>query len=81
MTGMEQRDALPEALVCAGETGFVSGHRVSRGEFEIQDIASQAVSWLCAPKPGETWWDTCAGKAENWCISDLMENKGIDLGE
>ncbi len=28
---------------------------------EIQDIASQCVGHLCAPKPGEHWWDLCAG--------------------
>jgi 16S rRNA (cytosine967-C5)-methyltransferase len=29
--------------------------------FEIQDLASQCVSVACAPKPGEIWWDVCAG--------------------
>lgn len=28
---------------------------------EVQDIASQAVGLACAPKPGEYWWDVCAG--------------------
>lgn len=28
---------------------------------EIQDIASQCVGLLCAPKPGEHCWDLCAG--------------------
>jgi 16S rRNA (cytosine967-C5)-methyltransferase len=48
------------------------------GEFEIQDIASQAVGLLCAPKPGETWWDACAGEGGKLLhLSDLMENKGL----
>lgn len=29
--------------------------------FETQDLASQCVSAACAPEPGGTWWDVCAG--------------------
>lgn len=32
-----------------------------RSGFEIQDINSQAVGLFAAPKPGEKWWDVCAG--------------------
>jgi 16S rRNA (cytosine967-C5)-methyltransferase len=48
------------------------------GEFEIQDIASQMVGWLCAPQPGETWWDACAGEGgKTLHLSDLMRNQGL----
>ena len=48
------------------------------GEFEVQDIASQAVSLLCAPQPGETWWDACAGEGGKLLhLSELMQNKGL----
>jgi 16S rRNA (cytosine967-C5)-methyltransferase len=48
------------------------------GEFEIQDLASQLVSLACAPRPGETWWDTCAGEGgKTMYLSDLMQNKGL----
>jgi 16S rRNA (cytosine967-C5)-methyltransferase len=48
------------------------------GEFELQDIASQAVGLLCAPKSGETWWDACAGEGgKTLHLSDLMQNKGM----
>ncbi len=78
MPGMEQREALPNALVYAGEMDLFRTPEFHAGEFEIQDIASQAVSWLCAPKPGETWWDTCAGEGGKLVhLSDLMENKGL----
>ncbi|HET7535546.1 MAG TPA: RsmB/NOP family class I SAM-dependent RNA methyltransferase, partial [Candidatus Didemnitutus sp.] len=47
------------------------------GEFEIQDLASQLVGHACAPQPGETWWDTCAGEGgKTMHLSDLMQNKG-----
>jgi 16S rRNA (cytosine967-C5)-methyltransferase len=78
LPGMEKRDALPDALVYAGEIDLFRTPEFHAGEFEIQDIASQAVSWLCAPKPGETWWDTCAGEGGKLVhLSDLMQNKGL----
>ncbi len=33
----------------------------SSGQFEVQDIASQAVGVVAAPKVGSDWWDACAG--------------------
>ena len=48
------------------------------GEFELQDINSQIVSLVCAAKPGETWWDACAGEGgKTLHLSSLMENKGL----
>jgi 16S rRNA (cytosine967-C5)-methyltransferase len=49
-----------------------------RGAFEIQDLASQLVGHACAPKPGETWWDACAGEGGKLLhLADLMGNKGV----
>jgi 16S rRNA (cytosine967-C5)-methyltransferase len=48
------------------------------GEFEIQDLASQLVGHACAPQPGETWWDACAGEGgKTMHLSDLMQGKGM----
>jgi len=48
------------------------------GEFELQDISSQAVGLICAPRPGDTWWDACAGEGgKTLHLSDLMGNKGL----
>lgn len=48
------------------------------GKFELQDISSQAVALACAPQPGETWWDACAGEGgKTLHLSDLMRNKGL----
>ena len=48
------------------------------GEFEIQDISSQAVGLVCAPKARETWWDACAGEGGKMLhLSELMENRGL----
>ena len=48
------------------------------GEFEVQDITSQAVGLVSNPQPGETWWDACAGEGGKLLhLSDLMQNKGL----
>jgi 16S rRNA (cytosine967-C5)-methyltransferase len=78
LPGADPSNAWPDALVYAGETDLFKTPEFHAGEFEIQDIASQAVGWLCDPKPGETWWDTCAGEGGKLLhLSDLMQNKGL----
>jgi len=48
------------------------------GRFEIQDLASQLVGLACAPQPGETWWDACAGEGGKMLhLADLMQNRGL----
>jgi len=48
------------------------------GRFEIQDLASQLVGHACAPQPGQTWWDACAGEGgKTLHLADLMQNKGL----
>jgi len=69
---------LPDAMLYEGEEDLFRRAEFHAGEFEVQDIASQAVGWLCDPKPGETWWDACAGEGGKMLhLSDLMENKGL----
>lgn len=50
----------------------------TRGELEIQDIASQAVALVCDPDPGERWWDACAGAGgKSLHLATLMKGKGV----
>lgn len=73
-----EKTLLPDAVHYKGEEDLFQRAEFHAGEFEIQDIASQAVGWLCAPKPGETWWDTCAGEGgKTLHLSALMQNKGL----
>jgi 16S rRNA (cytosine967-C5)-methyltransferase len=73
-----EKTLLPDAIHYKGEEDLFTRPEFHAGEFEIQDIASQAVGWLCAPKPGETWWDACAGEGgKTMHLSALMENKGL----
>ncbi len=73
-----EKTLLPDAIHYKGEEDLFQRAEFHSGEFEIQDIASQAVGWLCAPQPGETWWDTCAGEGgKTLHLSALMQNKGL----
>jgi 16S rRNA (cytosine967-C5)-methyltransferase len=71
-------EALPDALEYIGEKDLFRTPQFHNGDFELQDVSSQAVSLICNPKPGQTWWDTCAGEGGKLLhLSDLMENKGM----
>jgi len=78
LAGTLDPPALPDAVLYEGEEDLFRRTEFHAGEFEVQDIASQAVSRLCDPTPGETWWDTCAGEGGKMLhLSDLMGNKGL----
>ena len=69
---------LPDALVYAGAQDLFRTPEFHAGEFELQDISSQAVGFICGPQPGETWWDACSGEGGKLLhLSELMENKGL----
>jgi 16S rRNA (cytosine967-C5)-methyltransferase len=47
------------------------------GLMEIQDLASQAVGIVCAPRAGERWWDACCGSGGKALhLADLMGETG-----
>ena len=76
-----QLSALSPQLSAFTYTGLKDLYRTPEfqgGEFEIQDLASQLVGHACAPQPGETWWDACAGEGgKTMHLADLMQNKGL----
>ncbi|WP_414659943.1 RsmB/NOP family class I SAM-dependent RNA methyltransferase [Horticoccus sp. 23ND18S-11] len=73
----EATDHAPDALRFTGTQDLFKTEQFKTGEFEIQDLASQLVSHAAAPKPGETWWDACAGEGgKTLHLADLMGNKG-----
>ncbi len=68
----------PDALLYLGGEDLFHDKDFREGQFEIQDLASQAVSIQCAPRPGEKWWDTCAGEGgKTLHLSELMQNRGL----
>lgn len=74
----ELTDRAPDALRYKGRQDLFRTPQFTEGAFEIQDLASQLVSLAAAPKPGETWWDACAGEGgKTLHLADLMANKGV----
>ena len=68
----------PTAFRYVGTQDLFLSEPFQRGQFEIQDLASQLVAHGCAPAPGETWWDACAGEGgKTLHLADLMQNKGL----
>lgn len=69
---------VPDAVRYAGELDLFRTPAFHAGEFEIQDIASQAVAIVCAPQPGATWWDACAGEGgKTLHLADMMQKRGV----
>jgi len=70
--------AARDALRYTGIQDLFKTEQFKTGAFEIQDFASQLVGQVCAPRPGETWWDACAGEGgKTLHLADLMQNKGV----
>ena len=68
----------PDALRYTGTQDLFLTPAFHEGAFEIQDLASQLVGHACAPQPGQTWWDACAGEGGKLLhLADLMGNKGV----
>jgi 16S rRNA (cytosine967-C5)-methyltransferase len=70
--------ALADAVEYRGAEDLFRTPEFHAGEFELQDINSQAVSLICDPRPGATWWDVAAGEGgKTLHLSDLMANQGL----
>jgi len=74
----ESPGQVPDAMkVVKCGTSLYSLPEFEEGLFEVQDIASQAVALISAPKPGEKWLDACAGAGgKTLHLADLMEGRG-----
>lgn len=69
---------LNDAIEYRGPNDLFRTPEFQSGDFELQDINSQAVSVICDPQAEETWWDACAGEGGKLLhLSELMENKGL----
>lgn len=76
--GDAQTRALPDAVVYGGTEDLFRAAEFHAGEFELQDISSQAVGIMCDPQPGEVWWDACAGEGgKTLHLAELMRGKGL----
>ncbi|OQA25549.1 MAG: Ribosomal RNA small subunit methyltransferase B [Verrucomicrobia bacterium ADurb.Bin345] len=78
---VQRHKILQNALSVTSPLQVTSLHSARNGQLEVQDLASQCVGVLCAPKPGESWWDVCAGSGGKALhLADLMTNQGRILG-
>jgi 16S rRNA (cytosine967-C5)-methyltransferase len=69
---------LTSARLYTGSSDLFQSEPFRAGDFEIQDLGSQAVGFACAPQAGETWWDACAGEGGKMLhLADLMDNRGL----
>lgn len=76
--GHAETCVLPDSILYKGSEDLFRTPEFHAGDFELQDVSSQAVGFICDPQPGETWWDACAGEGGKLLhLSDLMENKGL----
>jgi 16S rRNA (cytosine967-C5)-methyltransferase len=71
----EQHPQLENTVsIPAGRSLGALGHG---GQFEVQDIASQAVVAAAAPETGGDWWDACAGAGgKSLHLADLIGGSG-----
>lgn len=71
---------LENAGAVSGSSALRSLDLDIRAHFEIQDLASQCVGFVCEPKTGEHWWDVCSGAGGKALhLADLMQNRGTIL--
>jgi 16S rRNA (cytosine967-C5)-methyltransferase len=69
---------MPDTLEYMGSEDLFRTPAFQEGEFELQDLSSQAVGVICGAQPGQTWWDACVGEGGKMLhLSELMENKGM----
>ncbi len=78
--GFRLHGKLPLAAVVEDNADLYRLPAFQAGDFEIQDLASQAVGIACDPKPGERWWDACAGAGGKALqLASMMNAKGLVL--
>jgi 16S rRNA (cytosine967-C5)-methyltransferase len=77
---LDPHAAVPLAAKAASADSLYLHPAFKKGLFEIQDLASQAVSLACAPSPGSRWWDACAGGGgKTLHLASLLKGKGTVL--
>ena len=69
---------VPSAGKLPPETDLARLDDYGAGRLVAQDIASQAVGFVCDPDPGERWWDTSGDDGQRaQHLASLMRGKGV----
>jgi len=70
-------ETVADAISLDGGVSLAHALGPQSAQFTVQDIGSQCVGLVCAPKPGEDWWDCCAGAGgKTLHLMDLMQQNG-----
>lgn len=71
------KDNKNEAIIISQRINLFSSTIFREGLVEVQDYASQQISWFVDPKPGERIIDACAGAGGKALhLACIMKNKG-----
>ena len=75
---VRRHEKLPAAVALSGgKINVFTLEAFRKGRFEVQDLASQCVGIVCSPKPGERWFDPCAGGGGKTLeLAELMRRRG-----
>ena len=70
-------ERMPDAAMVRAKINLCTLEAYRSGKFEIQDLGSQCVGAVCAPRSGERWLDACAGAGgKSLQLAAMMRRKG-----
>ncbi len=73
----EEHPVLKDAVAVTGRLDLRGLESFRCGRIEVQDLASQCIGRIAAPRKGERWFDPCAGAGgKTLQLASLMEGKG-----
>lgn len=80
LTDLQQHPDYPSACCTRQRFNATQLFKQTKAGLEVQDLASQLTGKLCAPRPGQHWWDLCAGSGgKTLLLADLMRDQGSIL--
>ncbi|MCM8528731.1 MAG: RsmB/NOP family class I SAM-dependent RNA methyltransferase [Lentisphaeraceae bacterium] len=73
----EQSEKVPNAVKILDKVNLPELKSFRKGQFEVQDLASQCLVAACDVQSGEDWWDVCAGAGgKTLAIADKLQGRG-----
>ena len=74
----QAHDRLGACRIPGGKVNLAGSEICRTGRVEVQDLSSQCIGLVCAPEPGQRWWDACAGGGgKTLQLASLMSGSGL----